>query len=188
MIYRIGYALTMAFRQRLSLRRYNRDLTLQCNSVVELDLHRLKKQGIKVLVLDFDGVLASHGEAKLTPNVENWLSKCLQVFEAETLFILSNKPNLVRIQYFSTHFPGIRFIVASKKKPYPDGLLQILRLTRRAPESVLMIDDRLLTGVLAAVLANVSARLITKPFTAFNKRPISELFYLSLRTFERLIF
>jgi predicted HAD superfamily phosphohydrolase YqeG len=188
MIYRIWYALTMAYRQRPALARYSRDLMLQCNTIVELDLHRLKSQGIKVLVFDFDGVLASHAQVELTQNVESWLKECLKIFGPASLFILSNKPDEARIRYFSIHFPDIGFVISKRKKPYPDGLLQILQLTSVAPGAVLMLDDRLLTGVLAAILANVSARLITRPFIAFKKRPLSELFYLSLRAFERLVF
>ncbi len=184
---RIWDALMMTVRHWHALARYNLDVTLQCKSIVELDLHLLKKQGIKILVLDFDGVLASHGEVELSPDIVGWLNNSLQIFSKGEIFVLSNHASVLRAQYFSTHFPDVHFIFPEKKKPYPDGILQILKLTGIEPKALLMIDDRLLTGILAATLANVSALLVTTPMIAFNKRPLQESFYMALRKLERLI-
>ncbi len=151
------------------------------------DIHPddLKKQGIAVLILDFDGVLASHGEPAPCQAVLPWLEQCVNVFGAHGVFILSNKPNLTRRQYFAKHFPTIRFIRAARKKPYPDGLQRVLLESGIAPEKLAIVDDRLLTGLLAACIAGVRGIYITAPYVQYTKRPLVELFFKFLRWFER---
>jgi len=102
------------------------------------------------------------------------------------MFILSNKPTEERRIWFREHFPNARFIAAVRKKPYPDGLLAVAELAGVPPHSLLMIDDRLLTGCLAAVVAGVRPVYIRHPFISFGQRPFSELFFIMLRSLERL--
>lgn len=189
MLDRIGYALGMAWKHRFALRRYLQDPSLHSRCITAVDWHRLKKQGIRVLVLDFDGVLASYGETVLSQQAAGWLSDGLRIFPYEkSIFILSNQPNQARADYFRSHFPKVTFLFAKRKKPYSDGILQVSDLTGVHPNSILMIDDRLLTGILAAVLAGAPALLITHPVINFRKRLWAECFFLALRKIERLLF
>jgi len=188
MIKRVWYALKMAWRYRQILRAYCVDPALQRTSVLELDPNAIRKQGFKAVILDFDGVLASHGEAELSPEIAGWLNNFIRVWKEETIFVLSNKPEIVRIRYFKKYYPGIKFIIPLRKKPYPDSILQVLQLTGVDARELLVLDDRLLTGVLAAVIANTQARYITHPLISFRKRPLRECFFMVLRTLERCIF
>ena len=147
----------------------------------------MHQQGIKVLVLDFDGVLGAHAEPEVQQEVKLWLEQVNQSFGAENIFILSNKPTTERSRYFSEHFPGINFITAQRKKPYPDGIQAIIQRTGLDSKYLLVVDDRLLTGVLAGVISNVQARWITKPYQNFNKRPIREVFFHILRKLEKYV-
>ena len=87
----------------------------------------------------------------------------------------------------SHYFSGIRMVAADLKKPFPDGILNILALTHIEPEALLVIDDRLLTGVLAAVIANVPACYVVSPIVCLACRPVQELFFMLLRRLERAI-
>jgi hypothetical protein len=49
----------------------------------------------------------------------------------------------------------------------------------------MLVDDRLLTGGLAACIAKVSITYITRPIVLLSKRPLSELFFMMLRFWER---
>lgn len=144
----------------------------------------LKKQGVAVLVLDFDGVLAADGASQPVEELHQWLHDCINIFGADNLFVLSNKPLVSRIQYFNQHYAGVRYITGVKKKPYPDGLHKIMALTGQASTSVMLVDDRLLTGVLAACIANVHVTYITKAYVCWSQRPIQEFFFMSLRFLE----
>jgi uncharacterized protein len=147
-----------------------------------------KKQGVAILVLDFDGVLAAHGEPYPAPELRPWLHDCIAVFGPEQVFILSNKPLPTRIEDFNRHYPGVRYILEVKKKPYPDGLQQIIAITQQPPDALMLVDDRLLTGGLAASIAQVPMTYITRPYVHFSQRPIQELFFMTLRFLERFAF
>lgn len=187
MITRVIYTLEMLCRYGAALRAYRSQPLLQSPTVTALNPSNLKSRGFRILVIDFDGVLAPHGETVVKPKTASWLSECLTTFGAGNIFILSNKPTEARAHYFAKSFPGITFIKPKRKKPYPDGLLEILAATKIKPNELLLIDDRLLTGILAATIANTGACYITHPVISMEKRPIQELFFIGLRALERLI-
>lgn len=152
-----------------------------------IDPEELRKGEITVLALDFDGVLACHGQPEPLPEIRDWLDRCCRVFGEERLFILSNKPASVRIEWFRRHHPAVRFISGVRKKPYPDGLLQVAGLAGTRPGEVMLLDDRLLTGVLAAGIAGTRITYITAPYVDLASSPLHELFFMALRAVERAV-
>lgn len=187
MINRILYALRMTFKHRKALSAHRCDKALQHQSILDIDPLLLQAQGIKVIALDFDGVLASHGAREISLDISHWLKRCIQIFDAGHVFILTNKPSVERANYFAKHFKGVEFIFLKQKKPYPHGVLSILQKTAVSPNELLVVDDRLLTGILAAIIANVRGCYITKPLINLHKHPLSECFIMSLRQLERLV-
>ena len=152
-----------------------------------MDPVELAAQGVTVLVLDFDGVLAPHGAEVPLPEVEAWLRRCAMLFREGRLFILSNRPDPTRADYFRRRFPGIGFVSGVRKKPFPDGLQRIMALSGAAPGQVVILDDRLLTGVLGGVLAGVGVIYITAPYVSLGQRPLAEGFFMLLRSVERAL-
>ncbi len=140
-----------------------------------------------MLALDFDGVLSPHGNPEPLPEATAWLARCGTVFGEERLFILSNKPSPERIDWFRSRFPGIRFIAGVRKKPYPDGLLTVIREASVRPDEVMLIDDRLLTGVLATCLAGTKIGYINAPYVNIGARPMQEFFFIVVRAVERML-
>lgn len=182
---RLIYTARMGWQHRRQLKQIYQQTKLQ--QLCELIPERLQQQGVNVLVLDFDGVLAADGELEPTAECQNWLRHCVQIFGAAQIFILSNKPLPHRIAFFTTHFADVRCIAGVRKKPYPDGLQQIMELTAQSPQQILLADDRLLTGVLAGCIAQIQVCYITRPYVQLYNRPLSESFFISLRFFERLL-
>jgi predicted HAD superfamily phosphohydrolase YqeG len=176
---------SLGFHHRRALRQLL-DSTPVNTDILGLDPGELQLSGISVLALDFDGVLAAHGEPAPLPEAIAWMKRCESVFGGDKIFILSNKPTDERRQWFAENFPAIRFISGVRKKPYPDGLNKTGELAGVPLSSVLMIDDRLLTGCLAAVTAGARPCYIRRPYVAFNHRPVAELFFRLLRMGERL--
>jgi len=177
---------SLGFRHRRTLRRVLRE-TSKCCCILSLDPQQLKSSGIAVLALDFDGVLAHHGAPQPLPETIEWLKLCQSVFGGEKIFILSNKPTEGRRAWFNEHFPAFRFIAGVRKKPYPDGLNKTAKLAAVPLTSILMVDDRLLTGCLAAINAGARPCYIRKPYVSFSHRPLAELFFMLLRSGERLL-
>jgi len=153
-------------------------------SIFTIDWRRLYDSGIRVVVLDFDGVLAADHQDLISPEVGGILEKILSIFD-NRVYIFSNRPTLSRHHYFKKHFSDIHFLIA-KQKPYPDGLLTIMSSENVSAAQVVLVDDRLLTGGLAAVLAGVHCIIINEPFVSFHGNLWREVFFAGLRWIERL--
>jgi len=176
---------SLGFRHRRELWQLL-DSTPLCRNISELDPKELKRSGIAALVLDFDGVLAHHGATAPIPAAVAWLKQCEAVFGGERMFILSNKPTDRRREWFAKNFPAIRFITGIRKKPFPDGVIKAGELAGVPISSLLMVDDRLLTGCLAALAAGARPCYIRCPTVSFTYLPVLELLFLLLRGAERL--
>jgi uncharacterized protein len=183
---RFIYAFRMGRRFRRELKRYTKDRNLQIETILELKPELLKSIGVRVLAVDFDGVLASHGEHQPDSKIVEWLASCVAALGKENVYVLSNKPIAKRIDFFNEL--GIELIRNVRKKPYPDGLQRILEKTQVSPNALLLIDDRLLTGILAAEIVGTQAKLVTKPYMQVVKRPVVELSFMLLRALERGFF
>jgi predicted HAD superfamily phosphohydrolase YqeG len=173
--------------------RYRRELfgllngTPDGTCILDLDPAALKSSGISALALDFDGVLAHHGAPAPLPEVIEWMKCCEAVFGGGRIFVLSNKPTEGRRQWLADNFPTLRFISGVRKKPFPDGLNKAGELAGVPLSHILMVDDRLLTGCLAALVAGAKPCYIRHPYASFRHRPFAELFFMLLRRTERCL-
>lgn len=186
MLKRSLYTAKQMFKHRVKLKEIKNYGLL--DSVINLTPEYLAKHNIKYLALDFDGVLASHGKPKIYPEVKIWLDEFVKSFAEENIFILSNKPTDIRLQYFKENYPKIRFISGVAKKPYPDGLLKVKELVASEANQVALVDDRLLTGCLACIIAGCFSILITKPYVDRENYDKSEKFFNFLRKLEQKLF
>lgn len=184
---RFLYTVKQAWKYRKDIRAM-RAPQYQVMSVTEVTAERLALLGVRYLALDFDGVLAPHGDAVPTQAVVQWLQSMVAHLGAESVFILSNKPTAERAKYFATHFAGVRFIGGVRKKPYPDGLLKIQNLLNCEPQALALVDDRLLTGCLACMIAGSKPILLTDALRNPKNRPVEEAFFKALRVTEQWLF
>ncbi len=186
MINRILFTLKNVLAKRENLRLFVKDPALSCSRVLDISPQLLRNKEIAILVLDFDGVLAPHNGPKLLPDVFNWL-KDLELNWPCPIYIFSNKPLPEREAYFQVHFPKVGFIKNVARKPFPDGLLQLQKESQIPGRQILMVDDRLLTGILAALLAETQALWIKKPYQNFKVHPFKETWFHLLRIMDRLL-
>jgi len=177
-----GFSLGAQYRCQL---RSILDETPVSSCILTLDPEALKSSGITALALDFDGVLAHHGAPAPLPEAIEWMKRCEAAFGGNRIFVLSNKPTEGRKQWFAKHFPALRFISGVRKKPYPDGLHKTGELAGVPLSQILMVDDRLLTGCLAALVAGARPCYIRQPYISYKLRPLAELFFMLLRRIER---
>lgn len=176
------FSMRMLLRHQQNLGEYyQRGVPRLC----EYPPQQLRAAGVEVLVLDFDGVLASDSEIQPCDEMQSWLQGAVATFGIGQVFILSNNPLPARVQWLAEKQPEIQWVHAERKKPYPDGLEAVYAQTRYRKEQILLADDRLLTGGLSACLAGTNFLYISKPYTQLRKRPATELFFMSLRGLER---
>lgn len=153
--------------------------------MVDLTAEFIQSRNIRYLALDFDGVLANHGEVKPLAEAEAWLSQFIQVIPQSHIALLSNKPFTERVVYFQQRFPNIIIISGVLKKPYPEGLNKLVAHFNCAKHELALVDDRLLTGMLAVCIAGVQGVYIEKPYSNYKKRLIAECFFSVIRQAER---
>ena len=158
------------------------------DSITQLTFDNLNNMGVKYLALDFDGVLASHGKQAINNEVKIWLDAFVTKFDEDKIFILSNKPTNERLEFFKSNYQQIRFISDVRKKPYPDGLQKIIQILNCQPRELALVDDRLLTGCLACIIAKCQPILITEPYVDRENYTTSERFFSVLRTIEQKLF
>ncbi len=184
-IYHIFEGIKVGWSFRHELRRLVEETPAETR-LVDLDPVKLAADGIKVLALDFDGVLGQHGSDQPLPEVTEWLVRTVSVFGEDQIIILSNRPFGPRVEWFKTNMPGIRFVSGVKKKPYPDGLVKAGELASVSLSAILMVDDRLLTGCLSAIQAGSRIYYIRNPYISLRTSFVKELFFMLLRRAERL--
>lgn len=178
MIARIIYSLyySIKFRKAL-LNVINKDSIASVAQIYD-------SKSSSVLALDFDGVLAPHGYPKPVDEATSWLKNILSSGNYKRVYIYSNKPTETRKSYFAELSPEIRFITKQRKKPYPDGLKHIADLEKVSLSDIIMVDDRLLTGILAAIIAGTSRLYISRPLKDYKFNTVAEVFFTILRFSE----
>ncbi len=181
MIKRILFSIKQAVKYRYALQA----LPFEKN-ITSIDWLKLNQSGIRAIVLDFDGVLAADDELEIHQDVYDVLRNIKIIF-GEHVYILSNKPKQERQDFFARDFPDISFVIA-KKKPYPDGLEKIIAQKNYHAREVMLIDDRLLTGGLASILAKTKCIIIEQPYISCSKNFFREAVFMTLRAIERFLF
>lgn len=161
------------------------------DNIISLDPNTLKQQNTTALILDFDGVLAPEGDLHPLPEVIEWLEKALQVFGSQRLFILSNNPLPARKLFFEQYFNNQIIFIIAKPKPDPQGIMitfNTLKAKNATIEKsqILLIDDRLSTGILAAKIFGVASCLIRRPYVNLKNNFFREFLFICLRTIERI--
>lgn len=187
MILRTFYAIINAYRYRKHMREFLNNPQLQIKNITALTPAHLQQLNIEALALDFDGVLAAHGEPEPRPEVITWLQNFVKAYAPHQIFILSNKPTPIRAEYFAQNFPNINFVIAKRKKPYPDGMQQIIAAAGVPASKVLLVDDRLGTGILVTCITGSQALWVTEPYVNLKARPITESGFIILRCLEKFL-
>ena len=155
------------------------------SSLLEINKHFLHIHNIKILCLDFDGVLGFYKSNTILPKIKIWLKYITSIFSESCIYIISNNHYHKREKYFIDRFPGIHFIKGFPSKPYPHSLYKIVSISNINPKNILMVDDRLLTGILASCIVGTKSLYITLPYA---KKSFLEFYFHFLRFMERLFF
>lgn len=179
------YAIKMGWQQRKNLKCFLTDSQVRISALSEITPQKLDEANIAILILDFDGVLAPHDAAMPLPEAQAWLTGLCQTIGEHRLALFTNKPKAERLAYFQKHFPSIFIVHGVKKKPFPDGIIQVADYKGVPVHRVALLDDRLLTGMLSVCLAYARGYYFVKPYHSYLHHPFKEGFFSLLRQIER---
>ena len=145
-------------------------------SVMDMPWERLKEEGLRVALLDFDNTL---GPDRAT-EPDDYSFKCIEMLRG-----LGIEPCLVS-NAKSSRSDGISKIlnipcVTYAKKPKPDGVLNAMKLMNASSDSAVMVGDQVFTDVMAGNLAGIRSYMV-------EKYQSHEIWYVAIkRPFEKVV-
>lgn len=181
------FAINQLIKHRQQLKAIKRDPSHHANTILDIKPSTLKAQGIQVIALDFDGVLAHHDATTIDTPILDWLHDCNAIFGENNVYLHSNNNRPDRLEFLSQHCPYLTILAPNLKKPHPEGLLSITHKTGISPKHIALIDDRLMTGMLAACLAGCHGIYIRHPYVDYRHETYKELVFSTLRVIERIL-
>ncbi len=116
---------------------------LSVNSIYEIDLAALKKQGVKGIIADLDNTLVGAKVAAPTQRLIAWLK---QLSDAGFKLVIVSNNNKARVASFAGPI-NIPFLPRAKK-PIGSAFAKALAIMKLPPEQTVVIGDQLLTDVL----------------------------------------
>lgn len=146
------------------------------NTVYDIDLDALKKEGIKGFVFDIDNTLVTYAEPVANDKVQGWLN-CLRNMDFKLYIVSNNDKERVRIFSESVGIPHF----GKALKPLKHYLCKACREMGIAPCETALVGDQLFTDIWGGNLMKMKTILV---------KPISEVedgFVKFKRRFERRI-
>ena len=124
-------------------------------TVESIDPQRLKDEGIAAIIFDHDGVLGPNKGVAPDETGKAILRSFVTLFGVGNIFVLSNTRSVAeeRKEYYATHLRDVIWLTAIRK-PSGDGFRQVVERVGVKSNTIAVIDDGLLTGILMAVENN----------------------------------
>lgn len=145
--------------------------------VTDIDLHKLKSDGIRGLIFDLDSTLIAPRTGILTGEVASWLGFARENFK---LAIVSNNKAL---QYLEMAAKLLDMpVIGSAAKPRRRAFIDVLRQFELEAGEVAVIGDRPLTDVLGGHRAGMKTILVCP-----LKTQVEPGWIKVLRKIERLV-
>ncbi len=129
--------------------------TKYVNSIFDIDMNRLKSEGIKVLAIDIDNTLVPTSQPSPTNAVLSWVEKVKNLgFE----IILVSNNSKKRVDSFNKVL-GLRSFHRAYK-PFIFSFRRIARIHNVKKDEICMIGDQLFTDILGANFAGIKSILV----------------------------
>ncbi len=126
------------------------------DKVTELTPERLRKEGIRFLMLDFDNTIVPYTTDTPEPEMEQWLRT---MADSEIgICVVSNSKRQRVVQFCEQR--GIPCITHSRK-PFSKGIRQCMERFSLDPRSTALAGDQIYTDVLGANSAGIRSILVT---------------------------
>lgn len=145
--------------------------------VTDIDLQRLKQDGVRGLIFDLDSTLIAPRSGLLTPQVEEWLVYARDNFK---LAIVSNNQKAKYIEQVKEllNMP----VIGKAAKPRRKAFFEVLKSFGLDAAQVAVIGDRPLTDVLGGQRAGMKTVLVWPLKTMCEPRWVT-----MMRKLERIV-
>ena len=123
--------------------------------IEDITIQFLKKQNIKLLILDVDNTLIDYHQ-NFAEEVKQWL-KNLQG-QGMKLYLLSNSNKKEKVKKIADEF-GIPYRIFAKK-PLKSGFLKVQKQMKEKTENIAVIGDQIFTDVIGGNRCNMFTILV----------------------------
>ncbi|MBP1736726.1 MAG: Hydrolase, subfamily [Oscillospiraceae bacterium] len=134
-----------------------------CDSIFNIDLHKLKREGITLLLADLDNTLIPYSESEWNESLMDWEKQLRE--NGISLFVLSNSRKSERVPGFC-RTAGIPYL-SHAGKPRRVGFWKAMEQMGAGPSQTIMVGDQLFTDCLGAKNAGIPVILV-KPIRFGN--------------------
>ena len=129
--------------------------THYAHRLYEIDIEKLKKAGIRCVILDVDNTLTTHDNPNIDPKMVAWLEKAQS--EGLILVILSNNSE-ERVKPFAQKV-GLLY-ESHAGKPRVGGYQRVFQRFSVKPQETVAIGDQIFTDILGGNRAGVMTILV----------------------------
>jgi HAD superfamily phosphatase (TIGR01668 family) len=127
-----------------------------CNSVFDIDINKLKKKKITLLLADLDNTLIPYSQSEANQMLMDWEKKLRE--NGISLFVLSNSRKTERVPKFCEKM-GIPYL-SHAGKPKKAGYIKAMKQMRASPSQTVMVGDQLFTDCLGGKNAGIFVILV----------------------------
>lgn len=126
------------------------------SSVQDIDLMRLKEQGIKLILCDLDNTLVPHFTKFPTSSAIKFVDS---IKKMGLDFILVSNNTSKRVSFFAEKLNLTKYI-ANAKKPFSKAIKKVILESNVKPQETVIIGDMLITDVLVANFIHTESILV----------------------------
>ena len=116
------------------------------NSVDDIDLEALRKQGKKLLICDLDNTLVPHYTKYPTKMAFDFVKRAEK---AGMIFVLLSNNSSKRVSFFAEKL-GVEKYIAGAKKPFPMKVKKLLEELEVEPSETVFVGDMIIMDMFAA--------------------------------------
>ena len=125
--------------------------------IYEISHIKLKKDGIKSLLIDVDGTLLSRKSNKIPSKVKIWIKKSKKFF---SIYLISNNPSDERIRKIAREL-DIRY-KSKAFKPRKKITLDVISEMNEDSKNIAIIGDRIFTDIIVGNRCNIQTILVKR--------------------------
>jgi len=130
--------------------------SLMLNNIYEIDIDKLKKNNISLLIFDIDNTLVPYNEPTASEKILTYM-KNLQDHDFSVALVSNNKAE--RVERFNESLA--LFHVAAAMKPFKRGLKQVMRHFHAEKPNTAIVGDQVFTDVYGGNRLGVFTILVT---------------------------
>ncbi len=148
----------------------------------DINLFKLKEQGIKMIICDLDNTLVPHFTKFPNKSVINFVK---EVQNNGIKFVLVSNNTRKRVDFFAKKL-NVDYYVSNAKKPLTSRTKSIIELSNFKKEEILLIGDFIITDILLANILKINSILVPSLIDGVNGSTSKIMVFLEKKVFSKL--